>query len=54
MLANLDPKLGEVKTFTDDQIASLIAFQDCLNDPAVAELDTLVPKSVPSGLPIQD
>ncbi len=54
MLANLDPLATEAKTLTDDQIASLIEFLECLTDPAVVELDTLVPQSVPSGLPVQD
>ena len=54
MLANLDPLATEVRTLTDDQIASLVAFLECLTDPAVAELDTILPNSVPSGLPLQD
>jgi len=54
MLANLDPLVTEVRELTDDQIAALVAFLECLTDPAAAQLGNLVPDSVPSGLPTQE
>jgi cytochrome c peroxidase len=54
MLANLDPLVTEVRELTDDQIAALVAFLECLTDPAAAQLGFLVPGSVPSGLPTQE
>ncbi len=54
MLANLDPLLVESPPLSNKQIASLIEFLECLADPAVAELDSLVPDHVPSGLAVAD
>jgi cytochrome c peroxidase len=54
MLANIDPLMAEVRTLTDDQIATLIAFLEYLTDPAVTKLDKLVPESVPSGLSMKE
>jgi len=54
MLANLDPRIAESKSITDEQMAGLIAFLESLTDPAITELDAVVPENVPSGLPVTD
>ena len=54
MLANLDPRIAESKSITDEQIVELIAFLESLTDPAITELDAVVPENVPSGLPVTD
>jgi cytochrome c peroxidase len=54
MLANLDPRLAESKAISDEQVAELIAFLESLTDPAITELDAVVPGNVPSGLPVAD
>jgi len=54
MLSNLDPRIVEAKSITDEQVAELIAFLECLTDPAITYLDAVVPENVPSGLPVAD
>ena len=39
--------------FTDQEQADLVAFLRSLTDPAARDLSSLVPQSVPSGLPIE-
>jgi cytochrome c peroxidase len=41
-------------TLTDSQIDAIITFMNALTDPNVANLITLVPSTVPSGLPVAD
>ncbi|KPK02501.1 MAG: hypothetical protein AMJ56_20910, partial [Anaerolineae bacterium SG8_19] len=54
MLANLDPLLAEPQSLSAEEIAHLIAFLESLTDPAVAELDSVIPENVPSGLAVVD
>jgi cytochrome c peroxidase len=54
MLENLDPILGRLKPLSDAEIAQLIAFLECLTDPAIDDLGNIVPETVPSGLPVID
>ena len=54
MLANLDPLLAEPQPFSDEEITYLIAFLESLSDPAVAELEKVIPEKAPSGLPVRD
>ena len=54
MLANLEPRMAETKSISNEQISELIAFLECLTDPAITELDAVVPEKVPSGLPVAD
>lgn len=51
-LATLDPGLGVLEPLSDEQIGDLVAFLQALTDPAAADLDHLLPESVPSGLPV--
>jgi len=39
-------------SLSDDRIADLLAFLGALTDPAAADLEHLIPDSVPSGLPV--
>lgn len=54
-LADLEARLSAL-LLTDDAISvglsNVRAFLEALTDPAAAELDQLVPESVPSGLPV--
>ncbi len=51
LAATVSPKLA-VQTLTDEDIQALVAFLESLTDPALAELGSLVPSEVPSGLPV--
>ena len=42
------------RTFSDRQVADLVAFLHSLSDPSVRHLTSLVPREVPSGLPVDD
>ncbi|HET6579567.1 MAG TPA: cytochrome c peroxidase [Gemmatimonadales bacterium] len=54
MLRTLDPAVTAPLTLSDPQVEDLVAFLDALTDPAAADLDALVPTSVPSGLPVRE
>jgi cytochrome c peroxidase len=54
VLASLDPRLPPPGTITDSQVGDLVAFLKSLTDPAARDLSSLVPASVPSGLPVGD
>ena len=54
MLANLDPLIAESQSLSNEEIGYLIAFLESLTDPAVSELDAVIPENVPSGLAIVD
>jgi cytochrome c peroxidase len=55
VLANLDPRLPPAGSLADSRIVDeLVAFLKSLTDPAARDLSSLVPASVPSGLPIAD
>ncbi|MBE2200926.1 MAG: cytochrome-c peroxidase [Anaerolinea sp.] len=54
MLLTLDPAINRKRTLTDAELSDLLAFLDALTDPAVHQLDHLIPASVPSGLPVAD
>jgi cytochrome c peroxidase len=51
-LSSLDPALRALAPLTDEEIADLVAFLGSMTDPAAADLDYLIPESVPSGLPV--
>lgn len=42
------------RALTDAEVSDLIAFLCSLTDPAARDLSSLVPESVPSGLPVED
>lgn len=52
LLDGLDPLLPQTNQLTDTEIAELMAFLNALTDPNVYELNSLMPESVPSGLPV--
>ena len=54
MLANLDPLVAKSQALSNEEIGYLIAFLESLTDPAISELDAVVPENVPSGLPVAD
>lgn len=54
VLATLDPRLPPPGTVTESQVRDLVVFLKSLTDPAARDLSSLVPASVPSGLPVAD
>ncbi len=53
MLLHLDPLLTPAPTLNDAEVADLLEFLHALTDPTTQEtLDTLMPATVPSGLPV--
>jgi len=54
VLYSLDPRLQTPKDFKDDEIKDLVAFMEALTDSRALNLNSLIPKSVPSGLPIEE
>ena len=53
VLANLDHRLRVPLDLTDAEQRELIAFLKSLTDPSARDLRSLIPASVPSGLPVQ-
>jgi cytochrome c peroxidase len=53
-LENMDPLLTRVLVRSDQYIEYLLAFLEALSDPAVEDLENVIPDSVPSGLPVED
>jgi cytochrome c peroxidase len=55
-LRNLIAGANELKPIelTDEEIADLVAFLECLTDPRSLDMSDLVPASVPSGLAVED
>ncbi len=51
ILATLSPQLPQTE-LNRQEIAQLVAFLESLTDPATAGLNSLIPDSVPSGLPV--
>ncbi len=54
MLTNLDSRLRQPLGLTDVEISELVAFLKSLTDPSARDLTSLIPASVPSGLPVQE
>jgi cytochrome c peroxidase len=54
VLASLDTRLPPPGTISESQVSDLVAFLMSLTDPAARDLSSLVPASVPSGLPVGD
>ncbi len=54
MLTNLDGRLRQPLGLTDVEISELVAFLKSLTDPSARDLTSLIPASVPSGLPVQE
>lgn len=53
ILANLDED-AQPRYLTEEEIDQLLAFLTALSDPAAGDLSSLIPYSVPSGLPVSD
>lgn len=54
VLQNLDFRVTRPEPFTDSQKRDLVAFLKTLTDPSARDLSSIVPASVPSGLPVRD
>jgi cytochrome c peroxidase len=54
LLLTRDVLVADTLRLTDGEVGDLMAFMDALTDPSVANLTTLIPSSVPSGLPVGD
>ena len=52
ILGRLDFRLKTPLDLTDGEQASLVAFLKSLTDPAAADLRSIIPSRVPSGLPV--
>ena len=53
LLESLDFRVRRPLEFTPDEESDLVAFLRSLTDPAARDLSSLVPQSVPSGLPVE-
>jgi cytochrome c peroxidase len=49
---SLDTKVKSIPSLSDAEMADLMAFLGALTDPAARDLSSLIPESVPSGLPV--
>jgi cytochrome c peroxidase len=54
ILQTLDTRVQTPLALSDAEVDDLVAFLRSLTDPAAADLGSLVPASVPSGLPVGD
>ena len=54
VLQTLDTELGTPLQLSEQDQQDLLAFLNALTDPAAQNLNNLIPKSVPSGLPVVD
>ena len=54
VLATLDPRLHTPLGLNETEKQEVVAFLRSLTDPAARDLSLMVPRSVPSGLPVQD
>jgi cytochrome c peroxidase len=54
VLANLDSRLQTPLQLSEQNKQDLLAFLNALTDPAARNLNHLIPKQVPSGLPVSD
>lgn len=53
LLGSLDFRVQRPLEFTPDEESDLVAFLKSLTDPAARDFSSLVPQSVPSGLPVE-
>ncbi|MBI1968267.1 MAG: c-type cytochrome, partial [Gemmatimonadetes bacterium] len=54
VLETLDFRLRTPLGLTDDELRDLVAFLKSLTDPSARDLRSLIPATVPSGLPVQN
>lgn len=53
ILAATNPSIRQPLGLSDTEVRQLVAFLQSLTDPAARELSSIVPSSVPSGLPVR-
>jgi cytochrome c peroxidase len=54
LMGTIDPLMRTPRELTDEEIDQLMAFLNAQTSPSAVDLAYLVPKSVPSGLPVWD
>jgi cytochrome c peroxidase len=54
VLAHLDGRLTQPLGLSEVEISELVAFLKALTDPSARDLTSLIPVTVPSGLPVQE
>src|SRR5262245_7695424 len=54
LLSSLDGRLRQPMVLTADEQKSLVAFLKSLTDPSARDMSSVIPSSVPSGLPVRD
>ncbi|HVH69216.1 MAG TPA: cytochrome c peroxidase [Gemmatimonadales bacterium] len=54
VLQTLDPRLSVALGLSDVEMSDLVAFLKSLTDPSARDLSSLIPVSVPSGLPVRE
>jgi cytochrome c peroxidase len=54
ILANLDPIVADTLEIQAAEVTEIVAFLQSLTDPSAQDLSSLIPVSVPSGLPVAD
>jgi cytochrome c peroxidase len=54
VLSTLDFQLRTPLGLTEDELRDLVSFLKSLTDPSARDLRSLIPATVPSGLPVQD
>ncbi len=54
VLSTLDPIVADTLKIQDVEVTEIVAFLQSLTDPAAQNLNSTIPASVPSGLPVGD
>jgi cytochrome c peroxidase len=54
ILANLDPIVADTLELQAAEVTDIVAFLQSMTDPSAQDLSSLIPVSVPSGLPVAD
>jgi len=54
LLSSLDGRLQQPLGLSEDELKTLVAFLKSLTDPSARDMSSLIPSSVPSGLPVPD
>ena len=54
ILETLDPLVASQRSLSENDIQDVMAFLETLTDPAVLELSSNIPATVPSGLPVEN
>jgi cytochrome c peroxidase len=54
LLSSLDARLQQPLGLSEDELKTLVAFLQSLTDPSARDMSSVIPSSVPSGLPVPD